>query len=72
MTFNMHLIGLQLRATKREWKSAPKSGIMFVQKPELVHGASKRQYTATGREVQVSWGGIHEWRKAVQGDWCTD
>ena len=37
---------------------------MFFQKTKPVHAASKRQYTAEGREVQVLWGGIHEWRKA--------
>jgi len=31
-----------------------------------------RQYTAAGGEVQVPWGGIHEWRKTEQGDWYTD
>jgi len=42
-----------------------------LQKPKAVHAAIKRHNTATGREVQVPRGGIHEWREAKQGDWYT-
>jgi len=28
--------------------------------PKAVFSASERKYTATGGDVQVSWGGIHE------------
>jgi len=71
--FNIHLIGFQLRATKREWKSALKRrGIVFLQKPKPVRATSKRQYAAASREVQEPWIGIHEWLKTKQGDWYTD
>ena len=33
---------------------------MSLHKPKAVNTANKRQYTATGGEVQVPWGGIHE------------
>jgi len=33
---------------------------MSLPKPKAVQGTSKRQYTATGGEVQVPWGGIHK------------
>jgi len=33
---------------------------MSLQKRKAVFAASKRQYTAEGREVQLFWGGIHE------------
>jgi len=70
---NTHLMGLQLRAIRPEWKSAPKDGgIRFLQKHKAVHAASERQYTAAGGVVQVPWGGIYEWRKAEQWEWCTD
>jgi len=51
------------------WKGR---GIMSLQKPKPVYVASKQQCTAAGAEVQVYCGGIHEWRKAEQGDWYAD
>jgi len=45
---------------------------MSLQKPKPVKAASKRQYTAAGGEVQIPWGGIHEWRTTEQGDWYMD
>jgi len=46
---------------------------MSLQKPKAVHtAASKLQYTAAGREVQVDWRDINEWPKAEQGEWYTD
>jgi len=44
---------------------------MSLQKPKPVHAASKRLCTAAGREVQVPWVSIHEWRKVEQRDWYT-
>jgi len=37
-------------------------------KPKAVYAASERQYTAADGEVQVSRGGIYEWRKVERGD----
>ena len=34
--------------------------------------ASERKYTTAGGDVQVLWGGIHEWRKSEQRAWYTD
>jgi len=41
---------------------------MSLEKTKPVHLESKRHYTATGGEVQIPWGSIHQWRKAEQRD----
>jgi len=38
------------------------------QDAEAVYSASERKYTAAGGNVQLSWGGVHEWRKSEQRD----
>jgi len=69
----MHLIGFLLRATKWEWNIALKDRVtVFLQKSKSVCVTNERQYTAAGREIQVPWGGINEWRKAEQGVWYMD
>jgi len=40
--------------------------------PKAVYSTSERNFTAAGGEVLVLWGGIHEWWKSEQRDWCTD
>ena len=60
--FSTHLIGFLLRATTKERKSALKR-LRYYVSPKAVYSASERQYTAAGGDVQVPWGGIHEWRK---------
>jgi len=42
---------------------------MSLTMPKAVYSASERIYTAAGADVQVLWGGIHEWRKSEQRDW---
>jgi len=63
----MNLTGFQLRATKLEWKLALKRPRYYVSsETKPLRGASKRESTVAGREVPR--GGIHQWRKAKQGD----
>jgi len=47
---------------------------MSLQKPKSlrVATASNPYYAATGRNVQVPGGGIHDWAKAEQRDWYTE
>jgi len=45
---------------------------MLLKTPKAVFSASERKYTVAGRDIQVVWGGIHEWRKSEQRDWYTD
>jgi len=42
---------------------------MPIQKSKPVRAAVKRQNTEAGREIQVPWDDIHQWRKAEQRDW---
>ena len=57
--------GMKIRAKKTE--------VLCHQKQRAVNAAGKGRgkYTAAGGEVQVLWGGIHEWRKTEQGNWYT-
>jgi len=73
--FSSHLIGFLLRATKKGMKiSSKKIEVLCLAKAVLPAAACEHKYTAAGGEVQVPWGrgGIHEWRKSEQKDWCTD
>jgi len=45
---------------------------MPLRTPKAVFSANERKYTTVGRDVQVAWGGIHEWWKSEQRDWYTD
>ena len=67
---NMHLSCFQLCATRWEWKHQWKHRwVLSHQKPKPVRAASERQYIPASRECKVPCGGVHEWRKAEQGDW---
>ena len=71
---DMHLVDLQLRAIKQEWKLALKHskdrGIMSLKKPTAVDAAVCR-YTGASQDVQLHGCGIHEWWKAEK-IWFTD
>ena len=59
--FSMHSIGFLLRETEQEWKlvlKIPRFYSMSLYKPKAVYGASERQYTAAGGDVQVPRGGF--------------
>jgi len=69
--FNMHLVGFQLRATEREWKSElNRQRCCDSPETQPVHDADKQQYTSACRDVHVPWGDIQEWKKAGQPEWC--
>jgi len=52
--------------------STQKTEVFVSSETKEVYAASERHCTAAGGEVQVPWGGIHEWGKAEQGDCYTD
>jgi len=57
------LIGFLLRATKQERKSALKKLKHCASQDAqgiVAYSARERKSTATGGDVQVAWGGIHE------------
>jgi len=63
MVFNMHLIGCQLRATMQECKVALKRRRYYVSpQTQASAGCKYAAIHCSSREVQVPWGGIHEWR----------
>ena len=70
-TKRMHLIDFSCVRSGMK-NSTKRTEVLSLQKAKSVHAASKQQYTAAGREVQVPLGGIHEWRKPGQGGWYTD
>jgi len=46
---------------------------MSLKTPMAVFAASERKHNAAaGRDIQVAWGVIHEWRKSERRDWYAD
>jgi len=45
---------------------------MSLKMPKAVFSASEWKYAEAGGDVQVPWGGIHEWRKSERRNWYTD
>jgi len=51
--------------------STMKIEALCLKTPVAMYSASRWQYTAAGGDVQVSWGGIHEWCE-LEKDWYRD
>ena len=58
LAFNRFSVACDQEGTKIS--SEKIEGIVSLKTPKAVFSASERKYTATGGDVQVSWGGIHE------------
>ena len=70
--FSTHLIGFCcVRPSRNENQHKKVRSIVSIKTPKAVFSASERQFTAAGGDVQVPWGGIHEWPKSEQRDWYT-